>query len=201
MMPKIRKALPDRLVAEVAGWGLILMVPLLILGTRVDHRIEVVPFAVPALPVSEVTWGREVGAFADKVRLAFGINASDASEFATWILEASARQELDPELLASLVHTESTFRKHARGRRGAVGPAQVKPWVWSDFCGTSNLYDPAENIYCGAQVLSFLRDECGDEVCALRAYNTGLYSNRPSAARRYVTKIDRARDRLRGTEI
>jgi hypothetical protein len=50
-------------------------------------------------------------------------------------------------------------------------------------------------------VLSHLRDQCGDEQCALRAYNTGQYSRQMNAARRYVAKIDRARDRLRKTEL
>ena len=69
--------------------------------------------------------------------------------------------------------------------------------MWSQFCGSSNLLDPAENIYCGAQVLSHLKDRCGDELCALKAYNIGLYSDRIQAAWRYVAKIDRAREQLR----
>jgi soluble lytic murein transglycosylase-like protein len=177
------------------------LVPVMVGKATVDTQLERVAFAIPAVPDPNEPWRSTVDAFAHKVSRAFGVRRSEASEFAGWILEASERQHLDPELLASLVHTESTFRKHARGVRGAVGPAQVKPTLWSQFCGTSNLLDPAENIYCGAQVLSHLRDECGDELCALRAYNAGLAGKHRHAARQYVAKVDRALVRLRNIEL
>jgi len=197
----IWRTLPTLLLVQAFGWVLMVLVPLIMLYGKVDQRVHSVAFAIPAAVDPDEPWGHTVDAFADKVSQAFGVRRSDAGEFATWILEASERQDLDPELLASLVHTESTFRKHARSHRGAVGPAQVKPKIWSQFCGTTNLLDPAENIYCGAQVLSHLRDECGDELCALQAYNTGKVGTRLNAARRYVAKIDRARDRLRNIQI
>jgi soluble lytic murein transglycosylase-like protein len=200
-MRTLSKSLPGFLLAQALGWVLMVLVPIVVGNSGVDTRLERVAFAIPAAPDPSESWGSTVDAFARKVSLAFGVRRSEASEFAGWILEASERQELEPELLASLVQTESTFKKHARGLRGAVGPAQVKPRLWSQFCGTSNLLDPAENIYCGAQVLSHLRDECGDELCALQAYNTGLWAKRPHAARQYVAKIDRAMDRLRSTQI
>ena len=96
---------------------------------------------------------------------------------------------------------ESTFRKQAVSHVGAIGPAQVRPEMWSQFCGSSNLVDPAENIYCGAQVLSHLRERCGDDLCALKAYNIGMYSQELSAASRYVAKIDRAREQLRSLPL
>jgi soluble lytic murein transglycosylase-like protein len=107
--------------------------------------------------------------------------------------------------LASLVLTESSFRKNVRSAVGAVGPAQIRPEYWSGFCGIANLHDPAENIYCGAQVLSHLVDRCGDERgdegCALGAYNIGFYGEREQAARRYVAKVDRYRDHLRNFRL
>ena len=157
-----------------------------------------VAFAIPAAEHTSVPWQAEVNAYGYKVSQAFGVRRSTANEFASWILEASERQQIEPDLLASLVHTESTFRKDALSPVGAVGPAQVRPNYWSRFCGSSNLHDdPAENIYCGAQVLSHLRERCGDDRCALQAYNTGIHSNEVQAGRRYVAKIDRARSRLR----
>jgi soluble lytic murein transglycosylase-like protein len=193
--------LPALLLVQALGWVLMLLIPILVVNGTVDRRVESVTFAIPAAADPGEPWGETVDEFAHRVSQAFGVRRSEASEFASWILEAAERQGIDPELLASLVHTESTFRKHARSHRGAVGPAQVKPKVWSEFCGTSNLLDPAENIYCGAQVLSFLRDECGNDLCALRAYNTGNPAAGLHAARRYVAKIDRARDRLRNTAL
>jgi soluble lytic murein transglycosylase-like protein len=156
-----------------------------------------VAFAIPAAEHVNVPWQSQVDAFGAKVSDAFGVKRHTANEFANWILEASLRQGLEPELLASLVHAESTFRKEALSSVGAVGPAQVRPSYWSGFCGSSNLLDPAENIYCGAQVLSYLRDRCGDDRCALQAYNIGMYSQELQAGQRYVAKIDWARDQLR----
>ena len=134
----------------------------------------------------------QVDAFGGKVSVAFGIDSQVATEFADWILEASERQQLAPELLASLVLTESSFRKYARSNVGAVGPAQVRPDYWGNFCGSNDLANPEENIYCGAQILSHLLERCGgDQACALAAYNVGPYADRPQAARRYVSKVDR----------
>jgi soluble lytic murein transglycosylase-like protein len=168
----------------------------IVVNVAAPQGYQRVAFAVPAAEHATLPWLSEVNAFGHKVSQAFGVQPHTANEFASWILEASERQHFEPELLASLVHTESTFRKEALSAVGAVGPAQVRPNYWSSFCGSSNLHDPAENIYCGAQVLSYLRERCGDERCALQAYNVGMYSQEVQAGRRYVAKIDRALDRL-----
>jgi len=180
------------LLLAMAGFSTLLVVNLF-----AHQGYERMTFAIPAAERPGVPWQSQVDAFGAKVSQAFGVRRSTANEFASWILEASQRQQIEPDLLASLVHTESTFRKEALSPVGAIGPAQVRPNFWSTFCGSSNLHDPAENIYCGAQVLSHLRDRCGGELCALQAYNIGMYSNQIQAARRYVAKIDWARDRLR----
>ncbi len=139
----------------------------------------------------------QVDRFGGRVSSAFGIKQSVATEFADWILEASERQDLAPELLASLVLTESSFRKDVRSNVGAVGPAQIRPDYWGSFCGVDDLHDPEQNIYCGAQILSHLLERCGgDRTCALGAYNVGPYANRANAAARYVSKVDRYQDSL-----
>ena len=152
---------------------------------------ERIAFAKPAAQTRVVRRQLEVAHFGNKVSDAFGIHDSVAHEFADWILEASERQQIPPELLASLVVTESSFRKGVRSHVGAIGPAQVRPEFWGKFCGNQDLTDPAENVYCGAQVLSYYFDRCGgDRVCALSAYNVGPYAKREHAAKRYVNKID-----------
>jgi len=184
-----------------------LLLAAIVLGTVVVVNVagpqgyERITFAIPAAEHAQRPWQSEVDEFGHKVSRAFGVRRSTANEFASWILEAAERQQIEPELLASLVHTESTWRKEALSPVGAIGPAQVRPNFWSRFCGSSNLHDPAENIYCGAQVLSHFRDRCGDDVCALKAYNIGPYSERVQAARRYVAKIDWARNQLRNEQL
>jgi soluble lytic murein transglycosylase-like protein len=178
--------------------GALILVASSVAVTGIDRGYERTAFAVPAVEHTVMPWHTEVDAFGYKVSQAFGVRRNTATEFAPWILEASQRQRIEPELLASLVLTESSFRKNARSHVGAIGPAQVRPEFWSGFCGSSDLLDPAENIYCGAQVLSHLLDRCGnDRHCALKAYNTGLHSSKKQAGLRYVTKVDRYVDHLR----
>lgn len=162
--------------------------------------------AVP-LPerASRATWAEERDAFAAHLARAFRLEPSVAGEFAGWILDASTRQALRPELLASLVMTESSFRKNARSATGAVGPGQVRPDLWGAWC-RANLADPAENIDCAASILAHYVEVCAQsttaaEACALRSYNVG-YRNRNNpvyvaAAERYLAKIQRYLANLR----
>ena len=146
--------------------------------------------ALPELP--SLTHMQEAEVLAQKLSAGFGVKLPVAVEFSDWILEASARQRMQPELIASLVFAESSFRKYAQSHVGAVGPAQVRPHYWGEFCGQADLYDPEQNIYCGSQVLGFLLERCdGDQRCALSAYNIGMNSKRFAAGLRYVDKIDR----------
>lgn len=171
---------------------------------------QVAPLPIPAPAVAKPPkphWGEETAAFAAKLVQGYGLRPQVAAEFAGWILEAAVRQRLQPELVASLVMAESSFRKHVRSASGASGPAQVRADLWHGFCG-GDLSDPEQNVYCGAQILGYYRDMCSRaasvddaEACALRSYNLG-YGNRDNAyflgaAARYLAKIDRYRAPLR----
>lgn len=172
-----------------------------------DDTRRIVPVAIPAATASKPRWDDERIAFASKLVRGYGLKTRVANEFSGWILEAAARQRLAPELLASLIMTESSFRKHVRSPIGAIGPAQVRAQMWDTFCG-GNLHDPEQNVYCGAQILAHYQHVCARrakspeaaEACALRSYNLG-YGNRDNiyfaeAAIRYVAKIDRYRSPL-----
>ena len=140
--------------------------------------------------------------FSRKLVGAFGTKPKVAREFSDWVLEASMRHRLEPELIASLISVESSFRKSVESHRGAVGPTQVKPKFWQDFCGDNDLYDPEQNVYCGAMILSYLMDRCkGDFNCALSAYNVGFYGDRWQAGKRYIAKIDRNVVRLQNLTL
>jgi len=133
-----------------------------------------------------------VNQFSERLVKGFGVKPGVAFEFSGWILEASERQKIHPEVLASLLITESSFRKNVVSHVGAVGPAQVRPEYWSKYCGMTeaHLSDPEANVHCGAMVLAYFKDRClGSLLCALKAYNVGLYNQHLKAAHRYITKI------------
>ncbi len=142
------------------------------------------------------SWEQRREAFGWRMHEAFGVASDRAIEFAGWILEAADRQQLAPELIASLVFTESSFRKQVRSQAGAIGPAQVKPDYWADFCGVRDLWDPEQNIYCGAQVLAHLQERCGALTCALASYNVGFNGRQSQSGLRYVSRIERHRSKL-----
>ena len=100
------------------------------------------------------TWEQRKASFGERMHEAFGTPLDRAHEFAGWILEAADRQKLAPELFASLVFTESSFRKRVRSPSGAIGPAQIKPWYWRTAVGRTCA---TLSIYCGAQVLTHLQ--------------------------------------------
>jgi len=153
--------------------------------------------ALPSQAASPVVRPDDVEAFAQRLEQVFGLGTDRALTFSDWILEASWRYQIEPEVIASLIHTESSFRKRVRSWAGAIGPAQVMPKIWRDFCGGFDLRDPEQNVYCGAKVLAFYRAECGDLDCALRLYNVGPGNLRLAryqlAGQRYVTRIESSR--------
>lgn len=153
--------------------------------------------ALPSQESATVVAPYDVVEFAQRLEQIFGLEAERARTFSDWILEASWRHQLEPEILASLIYTESSFRKRVRSWAGAIGPAQVMPQVWRDFCGGFDLLDPEQNVYCGAQVLAYYRAECGDIDCALRLYNVGPANLRLAryqrAGQRYVSRIESSR--------
>ena len=186
----LRKA-PLLLRVQLAALSLAFVVAITV-GTLVgDGGVERMAFATPAKTGIKPSWRDESSVLASRISKAFNVDIKVASEFSDWVLEASERQHLPTELIASLVFAESSFRKHVVSHVGAIGPAQVRPDYWGGFCGTSNLSDPAENIYCGAQILSYYRERCGNDECALQAYNVGPNTRYYAAAGlRYVNKVN-----------
>jgi soluble lytic murein transglycosylase-like protein len=184
------------IVIQVQGAGLVMaVVATLAVGTlQIPDEYETHAFAVPVSATAMQPWNAEVEAFAQRMQLVFGVDEGVSREFSDWILEAARRQHLPPELIASLVFTESSFRKDAVSHVGAIGPAQIRPYYWESFCGSKMLRDPAENVYCGAQILAYFKESCGDARCALLSYNLGPRGMRmerfANAGHRYVSRID-----------
>jgi hypothetical protein len=89
------------------------------------------------------------------------------------IVEAGKRNSVDPLLLYSIMHQESTFKRTAISPKGARGLMQLMPGTAARF-GVKNIFDPKQNIEGGARYMRFLLDTFdGDVPLALAGYNAG----------------------------
>jgi Soluble lytic murein transglycosylase and related regulatory proteins (some contain LysM/invasin domains) len=89
------------------------------------------------------------------------------------IYSEARKNDLPPELVAAVVHTESQFVPTALSNRGAIGLMQIAPKT-GRWLGASNLSDPAQNIRAGTKYLRYLTDRFdGDQAKAIAAYNAG----------------------------
>ena len=89
------------------------------------------------------------------------------------IVEAGKRNSVDPVLLYSIMHRESSFKKNAVSYKGARGLMQLMPGTAARF-GVSNIFDPRQNIEGGARYMHYLLNFFdGDVSLALAGYNAG----------------------------
>src|SRR5215510_14808661 len=95
------------------------------------------------------------------------------AEIDGFIVESGKRNSVDPLLLYSIMHQESSFKARAISYKGARGLMQLMPPTASRF-GVSNIWDPKQNIEGGARYMRFLLDLfSGDVSLALAGYNAG----------------------------
>ncbi|HXM98168.1 MAG TPA: lytic transglycosylase domain-containing protein [Candidatus Dormibacteraeota bacterium] len=89
------------------------------------------------------------------------------------IRNAAARNNLDPDLIASVIGAESNFNPKAVSRKNARGLMQLLPETAKRF-GVKNIFDPRENIEAGTRYLGgLLQLYKNNLVLALAAYNAG----------------------------
>jgi len=125
-----------------------------------------------------------------------------------FIVESGKRNSVDPLLLYSIMHQESSFKPRALSYKGARGLMQLMPFTASRF-GVTNIWDPKQNIEGGARYMRFLLDLfSGDVRLALAGYNAGEgavmkygYQVPPySETREYVRRIGRRYSLIRDPE-
>jgi soluble lytic murein transglycosylase-like protein len=122
---------------------------------------------------------REGAAGAGNPRLTMG-TGSQLKGFTTgdmlidsYILDSSRRYNIDPLLIYSQMHQESTFKLRATSPKGASGLMQLMPGTARRF-GVDRIYDPKQNIEGGVRYMRWLLDTFnGDVVLALAGYNAG----------------------------
>jgi hypothetical protein len=95
------------------------------------------------------------------------------SDIDNFIVESGKRNSVDPLLLYSIMHQESSFKPRAMSYKGARGLMQLMPPTAVRF-GVTNIWDPKQNIEGGARYMRFLLDLFqGDVRLALAGYNAG----------------------------
>jgi soluble lytic murein transglycosylase-like protein len=91
------------------------------------------------------------------------------------VRDASARHQLDPDFVNSVIKAESNFQVHAVSSKGAQGLMQLMPGTAS-LLGVHDAFDPQANVEGGTAYLSQLLDLYhNDAIKALAAYNAGAH--------------------------
>jgi hypothetical protein len=91
----------------------------------------------------------------------------------SYIVESSRRYNVDPLLIYSQMHQESSFKLRATSNKGASGLMQLMPGTARRF-GVTDIYNPKQNIEAGVKYMRWLLDTFGGDVqLALAGYNAG----------------------------
>jgi soluble lytic murein transglycosylase-like protein len=91
----------------------------------------------------------------------------------SYIVDSSRRYGIDPLLIYSQMHQESSFKLRATSNKGASGLMQLMP-ATARRLGVSDIYDPRQNIEGGVKYMRMLLDMFGGDVnLALAGYNAG----------------------------
>jgi len=91
----------------------------------------------------------------------------------SYIVDSSRRYAIDPLLIYSQMHQESTFKSRAMSPKGARGLMQLMPETARRF-GVENIWDAKQNIEGGVKYMRWLLDLFGGDLnLALAGYNAG----------------------------
>ena len=123
--------------------------------------------------------------------------------FGEIIYREARRNDLPPELVAAMVHTESDFRPRLVSNKSAQGLMQIVPST-AALLGIDDPFDPAKNIAAGTRYYRYLLNRFDDQTMALAAYNAGegnveRFGGIPPFAetRSYISKVSRRERRYR----
>lgn len=123
--------------------------------------------------------------------------------YGTIIYREALRNDLPPELVAAMVHTESDFRPLLVSHKSAQGLMQIIPDTARDL-GIIDPFNPEENIAAGTKYFRYLLNRFDDEAVALAAYNAGEGKvercrciPQIEETRNYIARVNRRTDRYR----
>ena len=135
-----------------------------------EPKVRATAIVTPVAPTAKYdhTYGVKMAAESSLDGFTTGDAAIDS-----YIVTAARRNNLDPLLVYSLMHQESSFKKTAMSYKGARGLMQLMPGTAARF-GVRNIFDPQMNIEGGTKYLRFLLDMFdGDVALTLAGYNAG----------------------------
>lgn len=119
------------------------------------------------------------------------------------IFREARKNNLPPELVAAMVHTESDFRPGLVSHKSAQGLMQIVPST-ARLLGIRDPFNPEENIAAGTKYFRYLLNRFDNETIALAAYNAGegnvqRFGGIPPFAetRDYIAKVNRRQRRYR----
>jgi soluble lytic murein transglycosylase-like protein len=139
--------------------------------TEVGEATSVAPTTVAGTTVTNIAAQRSVTA---AVSTSLGTRSTLPAAAQPWlsaIRDAATRHGIDPDLLTSLVWTESSFQPDAVSPVGAIGLGQLMPGTAKSLGVDPK--DPLQNLEGSARMLSGLITEFGRVDHALAAYNVG----------------------------
>ena len=91
----------------------------------------------------------------------------------SYIVESRIRYNIDPLLIYSQMHQESSFKRKAVSYKGASGLMQLMPATARRF-GVTSIFDPKQNIDAGIKYMRWLLNTFNQDLrLALAGYNAG----------------------------
>jgi len=137
-------------------------------STRQAAAASTAPAATPNVRLTSMTVGSNMGLGASLRGFTTGSEQID-----TYVTDSAKRYGIDPLLIYSVMHQESSFKSRAISPKGARGLMQLMPGTAIRF-GVTNIFDPQQNIEGGSRYMKFLLDRFdGDLSLALAGYNAG----------------------------
>jgi hypothetical protein len=95
--------------------------------------------------------------------------------YGSMIFEAAKRHAINPQVVAALIHAESSGNPRAVSHKGARGLMQLMPSTAERFgIAKERLLDPKQNLEAGVTYLSWLIEQFPNDLSkVLAAYNAG----------------------------
>ena len=138
--------------------------------------------------------------------------ATSMPQLEDWVTRYAGRQNLDVNLVLSVISAESAFDPRARSHKGAIGLMQLMPDTAREL-GIDDPWDPESNIRGGTRYLRRMLDRFGQDLeLALAAYNAGPgavernggippYRETRNYVQRVLTRYRGGPVQLRGTRL